>query len=626
MEGKKNMKYYMVEEYSSNIKFEDYDIIIALAPLASYELDKAGIKYAILEDYYDKTEFLKGEEDYFNDQLAWFNKFDSFLFNIYPEAKDKNLKLATSYYSVIKIMLDSLIMRSKVIDIFINKVKPKSIVYVSTRWKEDLINSIEFPMLFRRSQSLFSRLIPLFCEKYDINFQRIILKEELDSNDTNLGNNYFLNRIKNGLKSNKRVRSLWRYYKTLSINSILSKPPKDFRYNLLFLKITGYNIIDICKEAQKRGHGVFYKQDSKVIKNILYPKVVKNICPDIISVSKQNTTDFIEIIYKYKIVRWINDCCNIDTTNIIMPRLKYFINDWCPQIISLIDKYVKFYDDKHIDLVFIPHMISVDEFAAIIATRYSKKTKSACLQHGDDVFMLKTWDFTEFSPYHIYFATNNEMEKYIKDRIQLRNLNTKVFQYSNRYKILPKINNLKNRVRSNISRKTVVFVPTMYLWDAQNEGIMPDAWYFKWHKKLINYFNSRKDFNFVWKGIPGSNQIYDPIPNLVNDRKYKNIKYATEPFIKWIKRADLVLLDLPSTALYEAAISGLPVMSLSFYPLNYIRGSALKLFGNSLELINSFDEGIAKIDNFLNSNPDEFIVSIPYSKTSIMDTIKSFKG
>lgn len=165
----------------------------------------------------------------------------------------------------------------------------------------------------------------------------------------------------------------------------------------------------------------------------------------------------------------------------------------------------------------------------------------------------------------------------------------------------------------------------MYSWDGQSGGIMPDAWYFKWHKKLINYFNSRKDFNFVWKGIPVSNQIYDPIPNLINDRKYKNIRYATEPFIKWIKRADLVLLDLPSTALYEAGISGLPVMSLSFYPLNYIRGSALKLFGNSLELINSFDEGIAKIDNFLNSNPDEFIVSIPYSKTPIMDTIKSFK-
>ena len=619
------MKYYMVEEYSPNIKFECDDIIVALTPWASYSLDKAGIKYSILEDYYDEAEFLKEEEDYFNNQLNWFNEFDNFLFSIYPEAKDKNLRLATSYFYGIKRIVDSLIARCKIIDFFINKVKPNSIIYLSSSWEEDLINVNQFPLLFIGGQSVFSRIMPLFCEKYDIEFQRIISKEGIRQDDIHSGYKNFPRRIKKSLKSNIHVRNLWYLYKTFCINNMLLKIPKDLKYNLLFLKINGYNIIDIYKKFQKEGHRVFYKQDNKIIKNILYPKVVKSICPDIISISKQDTTDYIKKIYKYKIVSWINDYCNIDITNIIMPRLKYFINEWCPQIISLIDKYAKFYDDNHIDLVFTPHMISVDEFAAIIATKYSKKTKSACLQHGDEVAFSKIWDFTEYLPYDIFFTTNYEREQYIKNRIKVRGLDTKVFQYPNRYKILPKINNLKNRVRSKIGRKTVVFVPTMYIWDACSRRIMPDAWYFKWHKKLINYFNSRKDFNFVWKGIPGSNQIYDPIPNLINDRKYKNIRYATEPFIKWIKRADLVLLDLPSTALYEAAISGLPVMSLSFYPLNHIRGSALKLFGNSLELINSFDEGIVKIDNFLNSNPDEFIVSIPYSKTPIMDTIKSFK-
>ncbi len=91
------MKYYLIETYSPNLKFECGDIIVALTPLASYELDKAGVKYSILEDYYDKAEFLKEEEDYFNDQIDWFNKFNHFLFSIYPEAKSKNLKLATTY-------------------------------------------------------------------------------------------------------------------------------------------------------------------------------------------------------------------------------------------------------------------------------------------------------------------------------------------------------------------------------------------------------------------------------------------------------------------------------------------------------------------------------------------------
>jgi len=68
-------------------------------------------------------------------------------------------------------------------------------------------------------------------------------------------------------------------------------------------------------------------------------------------------------------------------------------------------------------------------------------------------------------------------------------------------------------------------------------------------------------------------------------------------------------------------VSGLPVMSLYFTPFNVIRGSALKLFGKSLQPFNNFDEGIARIENFLKSNIDEFIVSIPRSEISIIETL-----
>jgi hypothetical protein len=237
------------------------------------------------------------------------------------------------------------------------------------------------------------------------------------------------------------------------------------------------------------------------------------------------------------------------------------------------------------------------------------------------------FNFGEYSPYHIYFTTNYEREGYIKERIKLGNFNTEVFQYPNRYKILPKINNLKRKQSNRVYQNTLVYVPIMYQWDNTfwNESRLPDTWYFSWHKELIIYFSSRDDFNFIWKGIPASNETYDPIPNMIKDRKYKNIKYATEPFVKWIKKADLVLLDYPSTALYEAAVSGVPVMSLYFAPFNVVRKSALKLFGRSLQAFSNFDEGITKIDSFINSNPDDFIVSIPHSEKSIGNILESLK-
>ena len=346
------------------------------------------------------------------------------------------------------------------------------------------------------------------------------------------------------------------------------------------------------------------------------------ICLNITILSPE--PDLSKEIEKTNMLSWVNDYCGINISAILLPRLLYFMNNFCPQVISLIDKYVTFYNDNQIDAVFTPHMVSLDEFAAISATRYSEKTKSACLQHGDEVFALKSWDFCEYAPYQIYFTTNYEREEYIKSRIKLGNLGTKVIQYPNRYEILPKVNKLKKEQSKHTTPKTVVYVPTMYKWDntCWGESRVPDTWYFSWHKELINFFSSRKDFNFIWKGIPASNDTCDPIPNLINDRGYKNIKYATEPFVKWIKKADLVLLDYPSTALYEAAVSGLPVMSLYFASFNIVRESAIELFGKSLQPFNDFDEGIVKIEKYLASNLDEFVVSIPYSETSVVETLK----
>ena len=618
------MKYYLVEAYSTELKFENNSHVVALTPLAAYELDKAGIKYSILEDYYDEAEFLKEEEAYFYDQLAWFDKFDNFLFEIFPEAKIKNLKLATSYYFYIKSMLDSLILRCKIIDIFITKCKPNSIVCISCSWKEDSISSAEYPLLFRKSQSLFSRLTPMFCKKYDIDFQRIILEGTEGLENVYIGNKGVITKIKNSLKTKKHVNNLWHYYKIFSVSDIFPRPFKNHKSNMFFLKTPGF-VKDIMKEAKKEGHGVYYKRDNDIIKQyFLCHKVMRHIYSNFTSSSEQDIKNFPKAIEKTNILSWVNDYCGINISAILLPRLLYFINNFCPQVISLVDKYKRFYDENKIDIVFTPHMVSVDEYASIIAARYTEKTRSACLQHGDGAFALKMWDFGEYSPYHIYFTTNYEKEEYIKHRIVFGNFNTKVFQYPNRIRVLPKVSRPKSKPGRQTAKKTVVYVPIMYQWDNTFwvESRVPDTWYFSWHKELIKFFGSRKDFNFIWKGIPASNDIYDPIPNLLNDRGYKNIKYATEPFVKWIKKADLVLLDYPSTALHEAAVSGLPVMSLYFAPFNVVRESAIELFGKSLQPFSSFDEGIAKIDGFLNSHSDEFIVSIPYSETSVVETLK----
>lgn len=608
------MTLYLIEDFTNSIDPLKEDIIIALTPDACFHLDKLGINYNIIEDFYNEEDFLKEEDAYFSAQLKWFDFFNNKLRSIYSKADSMDLDLASIYFFYLKSMVDPLVLRSKALVSLFNKIKPSRIVYISKQRGEDCFSS-DFPLLFRNSESLFSRLIPLFCEKNNINFDRIETKKE-SLNTQNSNTPSFSNKIKASFASNRFMKNCWNLYKTGSGQGLLAKFKKNQKMNMLFLKTPRY-ILKIMNDVIKHGHNLYYINNDIIKLNFPFFKSInfRNLDNDnlilnnsSLSTSQNDVTD------------WINDCCNLDVSSIILTRINYFIYNISPHIISKIEQYKDFYEKYKIDFVITPHEATLNEFAAIQATKLASNTKSICLQHGDSAFELKLWDYSEYWPYDLYLSTNTEMEEYIKNRIKLRHFNIKVNQYTERFDIISKR-------KKNLGKKTIVYVPIMYQWDNTFwcESRVPDTWYFSWHKELINFFGSMEDINFVWKGIPASNEIYDPIPNLINDRGYKNIKYMTEPFVKWIMKTDLVLLDYPSTALYEAAVSGLPVMSLYYAPFNIVRESAIKLFGRSLQAFCSFSEGIAKIDEFLSSNPVDFKVSIPRSEKSISDILANLK-
>ena len=163
----------------------------------------------------------------------------------------------------------------------------------------------------------------------------------------------------------------------------------------------------------------------------------------------------------------------------------------------------------------------------------------------------------------------------------------------------------------------------MYQWDNRNlkEFQLPDIWYFRWQKELLGFFGSRTDFDFIWKAFP-TNETYDPIPEIINDERYDNIRYvATVPYLKIIQETDMTLLDVPSTALYEASAAGVPVLSLYFAPFTIIRKSARIVFGRSLQPFFSYMDGVAKVEIFLNSNPAEYTVALPLPESSVVEIL-----
>jgi hypothetical protein len=395
---------------------------------------------------------------------------------------------------------------------------------------------------------------------------------------------------------------------------------------------SGYGGDLFIKDALRHGHNVFLKSEDTIFKYTTfglkkYYKLNNSdgksfVNPDYKEIW-QNAAN--QLINQSEILGWINNKCGVDVSDIIFPRLKYFISSICPKISGYFNEYVNFYNKNHINFVITPHETSPDEVAAIAATRHSKKTKSICFMHGSGVYAADIEDITEIDHHDIYFALYDEIREYfIKRKGIYGGQKTEIFQgfglyeFSNHLKI--KENREKRIVakRNKKNRPKIIYLPTLFAWDHQriDSVAYSDAEYYKLQKALIELFATKKEFEFIWKGLPASDSIYNPIPNFIKDNQFENIEVATNYFGSHLISADRVIADFPSTGFYEAVVAGVPAMSLYHKDLK-MRKSAIEFFGHLVQPFSSIPEALEKIDRFLESDPKLYCTSIPLTNNAL---------
>jgi len=123
--------------------------------------------------------------------------------------------------------------------------------------------------------------------------------------------------------------------------------------------------------------------------------------------------------------------------------------------------------------------------------------------------------------------------------------------------------------------KILLYAPMLYHYDrGWGPPTCPDTWYFEWQWDLHNFFLERKDLGVIWKAPPRGSALQCPIRHLHNNRIFENsnIFYTTGKLTKWLKRADMVFVDYPSTPMFEAWDMGLPVLCITpSWDVNEIR-------------------------------------------------------
>lgn len=605
------MNIYMVESYDFNVTFDKNIDIIALNPEVCHQLDKKGIKYLSIEKYYDKEKMSKCENKYFKSQLSWFNEFDNFLQDNIPELKEFNLKMGTLFYLRLKTLIDNLVIKSYVINNIVSSINPSKIIFFTHPFKK---LSLDCRLIDKSRQSLFSYIIPIICKEKNIHLDIFYTEKKDIKNIQNMHKN-----VKQKLAKYRIVRNAYFFLK-YGKESFSSK---NGQLNI-FLSKDAYNGIDIIKSCLKNGHNIYTLFNNKIIK--YSPFGFKKYCD--IKIEKRKWD--ISLLENDKLIDWINKECQLNISDIILPRLQYFISEICPIIFGYFKFFVDFYKTERIDFIIGANKAKPIYDGLLASSYYNDNTKSVCVLHGDHIYENDFQVIDELGMYDIHISSNIETKEYVEFQCKNNNLSTQC--YCSNHRVIPiiKINRqreLQKKYKLNKKQK-VVYLPTLLVGDCcrMDGQYHSDIWYYNFQKSLIEYFSTKNTYDFIWKGLPISDWLYNPIPDIIKNRHFDNIEIATEKFDNYLLMANKVICDFGSTGFFESVFAGVPTIALYYSKLYVPRNTALKYFGNLLQSYSNMEEAIEKIDLFLDSDPNLYKKDIDTNYMSVIDILEDFKN
>jgi hypothetical protein len=314
----------------------------------------------------------------------------------------------------------------------------------------------------------------------------------------------------------------------------------------------------------------------------------------------------------------LNAIASEDLSEIYSERLDYFIKTICPNIEWGVRYYLDMFKKNKVKFVMTPHKSKFEDFPIMAAAKSAKDTISIQFDHGYSIFDLNYWQFTE-QPCDLYFAVTDELKRYHIDTVfEKTNTEIKVAEtWTGKYRNINRAGTIRG------GRKKLLYVPTMMTGSLNriDGATYPDAWYFKHQMKLLDYFHSESEFDFICKYIPKSDNVFNPIAKVIKEKGWNNVIYAEDDLYRHIKTADFAMFDYPSTPFLEAVLAGVPAVGF-YYEGFRVRNSVKNFFGRMLQPFLTTDDVIEKTRNFLRGAPGDYTRVIPEGEEDVFKIIE----
>ncbi|HLF18612.1 MAG TPA: hypothetical protein VI749_06960 [Candidatus Omnitrophota bacterium] len=641
------MDYCLVEQWHESYTFPANTRAVALNERAQLDLERCGISYVPLEDFYTSYEVRGNTDEFLLAQLAWYDDFDKQLKEAFPEAQKLGINLATIYYFTIKYLTDNVILSTRILRKFIESAKPGKIFFYGPKYTpEEMERLLEsdpsghpfgrmLDQSFTVGESPFSQLIEPLCKDRGIAYERLAFNAPVPvirkpSFLRSLKATIHPRTFKASLKKILPVSKLKNYYRGLKI--CIKSQQANLPKGRIFVLGDLMGTMDFVMDSRKYGFDIYFetgKAAKKLSLSHLGARGIETGLHD--PAGYVACEDLFHKILRGDVMRWINNLCGIDVSHILKSRFKYFYFDICPELLARIKDYKEFYVRNNIDFVATPNIWTVDEHAAIAAARLTPSTKSIGFAHGSDAYECKSRFFYVNRQYDIFFSPSASEAEHEKSLVKEFNYAyPQVHEFSYLFRKLTRMFPKDQKIRPVVSaggRRVVLFVPIIYGAtpgrSVQKNQPFP-AEFVQWHKALAEYFSKRKDIFFIWKALIQPGQSVDLMAEIIRKNNYENIQFDSHKVTKWFPYIDRVLCDIPSTVFFEAIYGHKPVLALYRPQYQILRENAKNGYGSSLRAMNDYAEGVKMVEEFLDGPREKYIVPYKLPNVFVPEILESY--
>lgn len=569
--------------------------VVALNPLALAGAQQRGLAASVPDDHFDRRTLLADQTDYLSWLLGWLDRLDA------RAGQGRGIPRLAAHF--LTTAVDSLVVGTRVLRAVVDALEPERLAYgapASTALDRPLTDDLQFrPRL--GDLPLAARILPLIAQDIGLHYQTfpslpVVLKP---SPARPHAARSLLRTIPAALRSRMApVRNLW--------SPVNSRSGPDAT---LMLWQQGYGAGAFARAERHLGRRVLSIVRGESATNLLAPGPfgLRTIGPTVHwdpapTLCEINVSDLLDEIDRWARLPGIGQ--------LLQARMDLYLTQICPTILHAAEALGPQLLQERVRLVAVANPSTLEEHAVLAAAAFQGIPRRLC-QHGDQAFSYDFW---------LSGQTNNAEEFAWSDPSLPADLQAGASRYGRPCPVFvgpgPRVTTLRRRGRRAAVRATIIhpraicYVPAPFTADSYPVGssYFQDSWYYRWQLALLDLMATEPALEFVWKALPAANETPDPIPQLLAERGLANVVYEVRPLPRVIGRMGKILMDYPSTGLFEAVHYRKPVLALYFPRFAEVRDAARVLFGPCLRPCHTEAAALDEVRTFLQAGTGEYRV------------------